>query len=156
MAHAKQLFLLTAFTFLILRANFVAYSYSEYSFRDTSGNEVNLPDRPQISLDSPGALIKIAPEHTPKIHIKTRHDGLEAVRVLEFELSAPVTKDQSDPLLAIYIADKDGLMIGHKSLNPGDYKFSIVINGVINFVYLYVECQDHGLWTKTLSLNLEG
>ncbi len=120
---------------------------------DSLGNTITLPSRPIFSIDAPGVWTNIAGRHSPEISTKIRKDGLETVRRLLVKLPQPVVKDEKDPIQAIYVSDKEGLIIGYHKFTPGEQEIEMPINGNINYMQIYVECQNHGLWQKNLRLS---
>ena len=147
----KNTILLTAFLPLLLLLSFSdVRADGDYAYRDPNGNTVVLPPRPVILFSNPGILKKDAPRHTPEIENKIRRSGLEHIRVLVVRLPEPITDNQKDPIQKIYVLDKDNLVVGYHQFKTGEQKTEIVLNGIINYVQIYVECANHGLWRKSM------
>ncbi len=147
----KKTILLTAFLPLLLLLSFSDLrADGDYVYHDPKGNDVILPSRPVILFSNPGILKKDAPRHTPEIQSKIRRSGLEHIRILTFRLPEPVKENQKDPVEKIYVLDKDNIMVGYHKFEIGEQEAEIPLNGIINFVQVYVECTDHGLWRKSI------
>ncbi len=145
----KEIWILTVLALLLHPALLRA----EDAFRDAGGNEIYLPtDKPVISLASPGIWKSVSGFHEPQIFTKVRKDGLEAVRILKIRLPYPIVKDDEDPLKAVYVLDKDGLIVGYHEFSVGEQGIQMVINGIINYIQIFVECPKHGLWRKEIRL----
>ena len=143
-AGLAGVFLVTAF-FLIPPALSLA---EDYAFRDRQGNEVQLPQgQPIYSRKNPGPWAKLSAIHEPKVEWSSRKVGLEDIRILKLSFSHP-SSEKEGRLEKIYLADKDGLVIGYKIFTAKDknYKAEFQLNGVINYVKIYIECSRHGLW----------
>ncbi len=121
----------------------------DYAFRDEMGNDVKLPkDKPVYSRKNPGPwAADTALLHEPEVEWSMRKTGLESVRILKISFSHPVSEKEGQ-IQKVYLADKDGLIIGYKAFETDAKNFSaeFKINSVINYVRIYVECSKHGLW----------
>lgn len=149
LSKVQKSLLLTAVYAVILAGNFSTLKADgEYSFRDENYEEIHLPVKPVIQIQKPGSLLNEAPAHTPQITIKSRKEGLEKIRLLQFEFpkEPPTDSSRRDRLMAVYILDKDGLIVGYHAINNAEARFRIPINSVINYVQVYIECYKHGLW----------
>lgn len=121
----------------------------DYVFKDQEGNEVALPKNvPIYSPSNPGPWKEQASLHFPKVKSKYRRDGLEKIRVLYFELPHPVRDEKLGSIESIFVLDKDGLIIGYYRFNLFDQtaQAKVKINGVINYVQIYIVCSRHGVW----------
>lgn len=143
----KSLLLTAVFLYILSGIFSPLRADSDYSFRNEDYEEINLPSKPVVRMQRPGVLLNAAPAHIPKIVVKARKEGLEKVRLLEFEFpEGRLDIAGTDRLMAVYLLDKDGLVIGYHAINNSEPSFRIRINSVINYVQVYVECYKHGLW----------
>ncbi len=150
---SQKPFLLTATCLYILLMffSFSAALADDYVFRNKEYKEVGLPKRPVILMKAPGILLNSAPSHTPTIQIKSRREGLQTLRLLEFDFP---DMPSGDGKIALYVLDKDNLIIGYADLSAGERHAEILINSVINYAKIYVECSKHGLWFEELQIPL--
>lgn len=131
---------------------------SDYRFFDPeTGNEVLFPQVDEIyTLKRPGPWKpSVAQWHLPVLKPKFRKEGLENVRMLELTIPHPMDKAQGE-IQAVYLKDKDGLLIGYQEFPPliKNYQASFRLNGVINYVQIYVFCSRHGAWETEVRLPL--
>ncbi len=152
----KQLFL----TLLIMSAALPYASASLQEFSDEEGNTVSMPDPKKVqSLEKAGALPKEAAFHEPVISTRKLVQGLETTRIIKITVPHPLTaldgKDKKTPVKAIYLVDKDGIVIGYDyfSAEKSEAVYETKINGIINYLEIYVECREHGIWLKKVRLN---
>jgi hypothetical protein len=147
--HLQQLFIFIL-PLLIVQAGWLG---AEDPFRDASGNEIYLPKtKSVISFAAPGIWQSVAGMHEPSVKTKVRKEGLENVRVIKIRFSSPIAKDDPDAVKAVYLLDKDAIIVGYHAFSAGEQEAEFSINGVINYIHLLVECPRHGLWTKELRL----
>lgn len=126
---------------------------AEDPFRDASGNEIYLPEaKSVISFTDPGIWKPVAGLHEPSVKTKVRKEGLENVRVIKVRFASPIAKDDPDAVKAVYLLDKDAIIVGYHAFSAGEQETEISINGVINYIHILVECPRHGLWTKEIRL----
>lgn len=154
LAPLKRLSLLTAFWAFNLSLFFsFPLSWADAVFRDNDYNEVYLPKKPLIFFNQPGTLLNQVPFHKPKIRVKSKYQGLEKAKVLEFEFpEMPEAPYMNDTPMNLYILDKDGQLIAFSGLSSSLRKAKISISGNINYVKIYFECSAHGLWTEDLQI----
>lgn len=144
---------LVIFTFLpLLFASQV--TAEDYVFRDARGNEVLLPTgRPVYSRKSSGPWAGLSGIHEPKTEWVLRKEGLEDVRVLKLSFSHP-SGEKDGRIERIYLADKDGYVVGYKVVSEKEQPVNLEfkLNGVINYLRIYVDCSVHGLWGAEMRL----
>ena len=122
----------------------------DYDFKDDNGESVHLPDLPIISYDAPGIFAALLGSHRPEFLLTSKKEGLEKIRFITLDFKRPARQFSNDKLTAVYVLDKDQLVIGYHLFEPEETKAVMRINGVINYVEIYVECEAHGLWQKKL------
>ncbi len=144
----------TSFIFYLLLCLFTSFSLSfaesDYEFKDNYGNTVVFPAQSIVNLDKLRKPSKEAIAHTPAVKSRIKKEGLHLLRVLE--ISLPNFDSKQDTIQAIYVLDKDNLIVGYHSFkkkpyNP-DSEIEVEFDGIINRVAVYVECSEHGLWGK--------
>ncbi len=121
----------------------------ENSYIDEQGEEILLPkDVPVYTLEQPGPWREAAAQHELKIKYRIREEGLEDIRVLKILYPHPMKEGTDEWIKAIYVLEKDGIIVGYQSFSPGaeEAAAEIQINGVINYIEIYAECRKHGLW----------
>lgn len=126
----------------------------DYSYRDVDGGVINIPTSASIYTEtSPGPWKDLIKQHIPVLTPKIRKEGLELIRILEFEITH-AGAEEKNTVKGITVADKDGLVIGYAAFLPKtkNLKAKMTINGVINYIEVYVECTEHGVWKKTFRL----
>jgi hypothetical protein len=117
---------------------------SDYKFVDEYGDEVLVPtDIPMHTERTPGKFSKEAASHKPKVAISTRYDGLETIRIVDMVIPHEIAEGEE---IKIYLTDKDGLVVGYKRFSTGPLKGRFKINGVINYLQIYVICPQHEGW----------
>lgn len=148
----KKITYLTAFGLIILLFSFSPLqAASDYAYKDESGENIGLPlDLPIILLNKPAALSHVAPYHTPEIKTRIRKEGLEWVRELTMKFTKPIPKPLKDKITKIYILDKDYLIVGYAVLRPSKPQAVFRLNGIINYIQIYIQCDEHGLWREDL------
>ena len=145
----------TYFIFCLLLSFFacfpLSFADSDYDFKDSYGNSVVFPLSNIVNLDKPGARSKESIAHSPAIRSRIKKEGLHLVRVLQIKIPN-FEATEKDKLKAVYVLDKDGLIIGYHSFKKKpaapDLEIEIEFDGIINQVAVYVECSKHGLWGK--------
>lgn len=110
------------------------------------------------SLEQPGALSKEAAFHEPVVYTRKLVQGLETTRIIKITVPHPLTlsgKTKNTPVKAIYLVDKDGIVIGYDyfTADKSEAVYETKINGIINYLEIYVECREHGIWLKKVRLN---
>lgn len=126
-----------------------AFAQNDYKFMDEDGNEVVFPaEVPVYSAKNPGPWEDLESIHAPEVISYLRKQGLEDVRILTIKLLHPMKEGEKGRIQAIYIFDKDHYVIGYHPFKPGEGKAEaeIWINGIINYVQIYVHCSRHGMW----------
>ncbi len=121
----------------------------DYRFKDSYGNVIENPVFETAYSDkSPGPWKGKEAMHTPRIKAIIRKDGLEMTRVLTVSVDHP--DDDSDGRIeALYLLDKDGLVVGHESFKKDHViEAEMWLTSVINYVQIYVKCTKHGVWRK--------
>lgn len=147
----RKRFLLPLFSFIgFILLPFPAFSQGDYKYLDENGEEIILT-LPEIVYTSknPGPWIQEGSLHIPKIESHLRNDGLEHIRIITFSMSAHPMEEKSDNRITkVYIVDKDSQLIGYHSFSAWDKKaiFRTKLNGVINYIKVYVICSKHGAW----------
>lgn len=141
--------LLAAFLLVVAPARLYSEDYGGYRFVDpVSGEEVHFPDKlPVYTKESPGPWKGLEADHAVAVESRLKKEGLETRRIVHLSLSPG--KDTN--LKAVYVLDKDQLIIGYHKINPKKpvYDAEINITSVINYIQVYVECAKHGLWRKS-------
>lgn len=130
----------------------VAFAQSDYTFTDAQGNEITLPKGPVFSEQNPGPWKGLESIHMPEVSRKIRKEGLETIQILTVRISH--SSGTENKIKAVYLLDKDDLIIGYKAFKPEDQElaFEPRINGNLNYVKIYADCADHGLWRKDVRL----
>lgn len=126
----------------------------DYTFKDKDGNLVTF-DRNQTfySKTSPGPWKGLEAAHEPRVKAVIRKDGLEMTRVVSLEVSHDMEEEgKNGKIKAIYLLDKDGLVVGYEKFGKtrSEAKMEVWLNSVINYVEVYVECSQHGIWLKKI------
>lgn len=126
------------------------------SFAEDADEEVIYPSTAKIHTEKdPGVWDTDGMKaFMPEIKFKIRKSGLETIRLMEFRFSETVlSKDSKDiPVKAIYLRDKDLLILGYKDLSKTIPKkpFTFSFNGIINSVELTIESKEHGVWKENI------
>ena len=140
----KRFFVFWMICYLMLASP--GFPGGDYKFLDAAGNEVLLPtDLPIYTQKKPGPWKGHEKEHRVAIRTKLRTAGLEMNYELTLFIPHPMT--EKDRVEAIYLVDKDGLIVGYKAFTTSASEASakILINGVINYIQVYILC-THSLW----------
>ncbi len=154
----------TLLIFCLLLTSFPFPSSAEdYRFFDEEGNEVVFPGAPSyFTQKNPGPWSsQEAGLHAIKVKAKFRKSGLENIRILKFTiLHPPASKGKvksNDSISAVYLLDKDNLLIGFQLFDQQTkkYEFECRINGIINYVQVYIYCGKHGIWKSAFTLPLD-
>ena len=127
----------------------------DYKFLDEWGTEVTFPkDVPIHSMKNPGPWGKVASLHLPQVKVSYRNEGLEKILVLHITLNHPMLDAKLGSIKKIYIVDKDNLIVGYHEFKAKDKRAEtkISVNGVINYVQIYIFCSKHEGWTSELRL----
>ncbi len=117
-----------------------------YRFVDDEKNVITLPTHLEIySKEMPGPWKGHEEEHDPHAKFRIFKEGLESTRVVTIRI---VHKQEEGPVKAVYVADKDGLVIGYAKFKKDakSLEAEMKINSVINYIEIYVECGKHSLW----------
>lgn len=132
---------------------------AEEGYTDEDGNPIVVPNaKTAYSLEKPGIHQKDAAAHDPVLTSRLLVQGLETTRVLKITVAHPLPKTYKKgakfPIKAIYLVDKDGIVVGYRTYSIDDTQvlFETKINGVINYLEIYVECREHGTWLKKIRL----
>ncbi len=127
-------------------------------YTDKDGNPLAAP-KTAYSLENPGTRKKEAADHDPVITSRRLKQGLETTWVFKAALPQhplPKTKkrDTEFPIKAIYLVDKDGIVVGYQefTIDDAEASYETKINGIINYLEVYVECREHGTWLKKVRL----
>lgn len=126
-----------------------AWSNEDYKFLDQDGNEIVLPwDVNFYTLQNPGPWSKVAHLHEVKVSTYFRHEGLENIRVVALDIPHPMHNEKLGTIQKIYLLDKDRLIIGFYDFSfiEKQAKAKIKINGVINYVQIFIVCSKHEGW----------
>ncbi len=116
---------------------------------EASGAVIALPkNRPLYTRADPGPWHGLEGLHDPRLTSKIRKEGLENIRRIFVRIPHPPAVNDDDSIKAVYLLDKDGIVVGYRGFEKVDKVFEaeIRINGVINHLQVYVECAHHGLW----------
>lgn len=150
----KPVFLLLC---LALAAAPVSAEVEDYV--DALGDPVTAPDaKKSFSAEKPGVWKAEAAFHDPAVKSRKLVQGLETTRILTVSVPHPLDKTgnkNKQPIKAIYLVEKDGMLIGYDSFSEDDAKqvvYETRMNGVINYVEIFVECRRHGMWHKKVYL----
>lgn len=145
--------------FLLLLTAIPLANASLQEFSDESGNTVTKPDPQKVkSLEGP-SLSEEAAFHEPLVYTRKLVQGLETTRIIKITVPHPLVtlddKPKKTPIKAIYLVDKDGIVIGYDyfTADKSEAVYETKINGIINYVEIYVECRQHGIWLKKVRLN---
>jgi desulfoferrodoxin (superoxide reductase-like protein) len=121
---------------------------SDYKYIDKLGNEVHLPlEKPLYTQKNPKEFGKVAHFHVAEVKTRVRRSGLEMIRIVTLTVPHPMN-DKSNRIQKIYVADKDGLVVGYHLFEPSEESASteLRMNGIINYLQIFVECSNHGVW----------
>jgi len=151
---------ITTLAILLLFVPSLLQGQDDYKYVDRYGNEIKMPkDVPIYTSQKPGPWTGLESLHEPFLKTRVRLEGLETILVLDLTVRHPMgteTKEETGRIQAIYVLDKDDLMIGYSAVPPdeilNEVKAKIWINGVINYVKVYVLCSKHDFWLKEFSL----
>ena len=153
--NKKLVFL--ACLFLTLLASSIVTANEEYT--DEDGNPVKLPDaKTAYSLENPGPWKKEVAFHDPVIKSRILVQGLEMTRVLKITIPHPMGQTAKGvkklSIKAIFLVDKDGTVVGYHSFSADDSEavYETKLNSVINYLEIFVECRQHGVWLKKVRL----
>lgn len=124
-----------------------------YVFVDAEGRKIYFPtDVPVYSKENPGPWRGEEPIHDIVLKIKSRYSGLEKILILNIKTPHPMddTDEETGWIQEIFVLDKDDLIVGYHEFEPEDTvaKAKIWINGIINYVQIYIRCTRHGLWRE--------
>ena len=126
---------------------------------DENGEPVEKPSsKTAHSIENPGANKEMAALHDPILVSRKLVRGLETTRILTITVTHPIPKTRTKttvfPIEAICLVDKDGLVVGYRSFSMDDHEISFEtrLNGVINYLEIYVQCREHGTWLKKVRL----
>ncbi len=144
--------------FLLLSPN-PAQTASDYKYIDEDDNEIIFPAVTTVWTQSSRGpwSEEEARWHLPHVEARFRKDGLENIRFVRITLDHPPGKSKDGTLKAIYLRDKDQLIIGYHSFSPSDkvFEFKSRLNGVVNYLEIFVFCVDHGVWKSEVRLPLD-
>ena len=59
-------------------------------------------------------------------------------------------KYPKDKIINLYVLDKDGLVVGFYVFSALRREYTLNLSAVINYIEVYTECTDHGLWRQDL------
>ena len=146
-------FILSLLIFTSLFTNSTVLA-GDYKFLDPEGNEIIFPkNKPVFSEDYPGPWKGLESFHEPLATWKIKKEGLETIRRILIRVPHPAEDPESGYIRAIYVLDKDGLVVGYHAFHKDkEITAEVRVNGVINYVQIYVECTKHGLWRKDYAL----
>ena len=142
-------YLLPLVPFLFLCLN--VHAEEDYKFIDSGGKEILFPkSTPIFSRSNPGPWKGSEQLIEPQLDTRIRRQGLEMIRILEIRIPYPAGSAGDNRLQALYVLDKDGLIIGYQKFDPEEEYFfaDIWINGIINYIQIYIESSRNGLWRK--------
>ena len=149
--------LLALLCFLTLNFPHRADAETDIKFKDNQGNEIVFPgNMPRHSQKKPGRWKGLEAVHDPHIKLSRRKEGLELVRVVFIEIPHPAEEADMGKIQAVYLFDKDGLVIGYQAFpsTAQEYKAEIRINGVINYFQIMIQCSKHEMWEKEIKYDL--
>ncbi len=129
-------------------------------FVDDEGALVKAPDPQKVyNVESPGSLAKEAAFHDPVISTRKLIQGLETTRIIKITVPHPLIKVKNSspktPIKAIYLVDKDKLVLGYQSFSArqSEVVYETKMNSAVNYLEIYVECRKHGIWLKKTRLD---
>ena len=146
-----------SFAGVLLVFPFQAAAEQTSKYIDMEGNEVPGPDiHSYFTLNSPGPWKQVADLHFPKIEAHFRKEGLENVRMVDIQVPHPLNDKRLGTITQIFVMDKDHLIVGYQTFDKLSRRASLklTVNGVINYLEIYVVCSAHGTWKTSLRLPL--
>ncbi|MBN1689310.1 MAG: hypothetical protein JW893_09425 [Candidatus Omnitrophica bacterium] len=86
----------------------------------------------------------------PQIRLTVRKDGLETIKVIKIEVPYKPSEDGSERVISFFLLDKDNLIVGYQKFDFGTkkYKGEIWINGIINYIQVYILTSTKGMWKE--------
>jgi len=139
--------------FLVIGTS-LAHAQDDYKFLDESGKEIIFSrDDPFHTSSDPGSWKEFGGIENMEVKSRIRREGLEMIRILFISIPHRAAEDtEEDHIEALFVLDKDGLIVGYddKLTSEEGVKLTseIWINGIINYVEIYVKHTKHGTWKK--------
>ena len=119
-----------------------------------NGKSVKIPDLPIYDSKNPGPLAEQLAFHRPTLKLKRRKEGLEDTWRLTITIPHPIVEDPKKMVTAVYVTDKDNIIVGYLGFSAGDtLSGEIRLNGILNYIQIYVYCLEHGLWKSEYRLS---